>query len=342
MRLRSIFVLLVLFFGLIGLNPAIAQTQEEEQWDRDNYGKVVVQLIDANTLEPVKELFRVNFFDSLKVMNLKEKPFDTSSLEWYGETNNKGHLVAKLKPGVYYLQFIPESTESKYEYEPSPLLSERNRQPIAVESQKITEVLKKINNGGKLKIILVDPNGKRINPQADFSSDINIEVTINTEEFDFGIFPVDTKTAVKLTDGKDDLNDGEVVIGRLYPGKYKILINFGLLGYKHKNINDIQVSRNQTTITEVVVDINNSTGIEGFITDQNGNPLKNLYVDIDSTQSKTDQNGFYRIVGIDTGNHLIGITSHSYEYNGIFINEIFRVEIIKGMIIQKDFVIKIQ
>lgn len=342
MKVGNILMLLALFFGLIGSNCVTAQTQEAEPLDEDNYGKVLIKVIDVNSLEPVKEIFRVNFFNSIKVLELREKPFDTSSLEWYGKTDNKGHLITRLTPGVYYLQFIPKKSESKYEYEPSPLLSERNRQQITVESYKITEVIKKANYGGKLNIILVDPNGKRINPQVDFFNDIKIKLIIDSEEYDFGIFPVDTMTAVKLTEGKDDLNDGEVVIGRLYPGKYKIEIDFGLLGYKHQHIMGIQISRNQTTITEVVVDINNNTGIEGIITDQNGNPLSNLYVNIDSTQTKTDQNGFYRIVGIDEGEHLMGISSKPYEYNGIFINTVFRVKININMINRKDYEIEIQ
>jgi hypothetical protein len=148
-------------------------------------------------------------------------------------------------------------------------------------------------------------------------------------------------TARTLTARKDDLNDGEVVIGRLYPGKYHIQIDFGLLGYKYKEIKDIQVSRNQTTITQVLVDINDGIGIEGYITDQNGNPIKNLYVVIDSTYSKTGQNGYYRIVGIDAGNHLIRISTESFEQNEFYLNKSFRVEIIKGKILRKDFAFNI-
>ena len=340
MRVKRIFVFLVLVLGLIGSKPVLAQSQDGDQWDQDNYGKVVIQVIDAITSEPVKEVFRVNFFDSLRVMNLKENPFDTSSLEWYGRTNIKGHLAANLKPGTYYLQFIPESSESKYEYEPSPLLSDRNRQTVFVEAQKITEVFKKMHYGGKLKIVLVDPDGNKINPRLTFSPNAQISLDINSDYFDFGILPFVTLTTFDLTEGKDDLNDGELVVGRLYPGKYHISVDFGYSGYKYKEMDNIQVFRNQTTTAEVIVDIYDKTGIEGYITDTNGTPLKDFYVRIDNTEAKTNKNGFYRIVGIDKGIHHIYTTIG--ELSTKIISKHAEVEIVKGMIIRKDFVLEIK
>ena len=339
MRVRRIFVLLIIVLGMIGSKPALTQQQEDEHWDRDNFGKVVIQVIDAITSKPVNEIFRVNFFDPLKVSKLREDPFDTSSLVWYGKTNTKGHLTAKLKPGNYYLQFIPESSESKYEYEPSPLLSDRNRQTVFVENQKITEVFKKIYYGGKLKIILVDPDGNKINPREIFSPDAKIKLDIDSDYFDFGILPFDSLTTFDLTEGKDDLNDGEMVIGRLYPGKYHISIDFGTSGYKYKEMDNIQVLRNQTTTAEVIVDIYNKTGIEGYITDQNGTPLKDFYVRIDNAVAKTNQSGFYRIIGIDEGTHDIDITNELDTTR--IITNFSEVYIVKGMMIRKDFVLEI-
>jgi len=96
----------------------------------------VIQIFDKDTGEKVNEIFTVYFFKSLD-------PWISNSLETYAETNNKGYLVIKLKPGIYYLQFLPESCQSKYELEPSPVVAEDNRQMITVESGKITEVFEK-------------------------------------------------------------------------------------------------------------------------------------------------------------------------------------------------------
>jgi hypothetical protein len=339
MRIKRFSILFVIVWGLLWSNFLLSQSQEEEIPDRDYYGKVVIQVIDANTSEPVNEIFRVNFFDPIKVSKLREDPFDTSSLVWYGKTNTKGRLIANLKPGTYYLQFIPESSESKYEYEPSPLLSERNRQTVFVEDQKITEVFKKMHYGGKLKIVLVDPDGNKINPRVSFSPDVQISLDINSEYFDFGIFNFVTLTTFDLTKGKDDLNDGEMVIGRLYPGKYHISIDFDSSGFKYKEMDNIEVFRNQTTTAEVIVDIFDKTGIEGYITDQNGTPLKDFFVRIDNAVAKTNQNGFYRIIGIDEGIHDIDI-ANELDTTRVITN-FSEVYIVEGMMIRKDFVLEI-
>jgi hypothetical protein len=301
-------------FGIIGTNLLDGVPQEE--WDADNFGKVVIQVFDKSTGEKVNEIFTVYFFKSLEAG-------DSSSLEWYAKTNNKGYLVIKLKPGIYYLQFLPESSRSKYELEPSPVVSEKNRQMIKVESGKITEVLKKANYGGKLKIILIDPTGRKINPKEEFFEDISITASLVSES-DFGLFMNESMTIEKLTGKNDDLNDGEVFIGRLYPGKYDISISFGFLGIRKQRIKDIQIFRNQTTEKEVVININDNTGIEGYVTDQNGVPLNNLTVKIKDAKSRTDKNGYYRIVGVDEGRHSIHVHSSLVTDDDIFINEIFK------------------
>jgi len=336
MRLRNIFVLLVLFFALIVSNPELAQNQEEEQWDKDNYGKVVIQVLDVNS-EPVKEIFNVIFFNSLKLDGLQDIDKITELIR---KTNDKGHLVVNLKPGIYYLQYLPESIQSKYAYEPSPLLTEFNRQQIAVESQKITKVFKKVNYAGKLKIVLVDPNGTNLNPEEVFSKNFGISLNLFSGNGLVGCYMNEYKSEKDLTKGTDDLNDGRLVIGRLYPGEYGISINFGSMGYKGKIINDIQIFNNQTTVKEILVNINDTTGIEGYVTDQYGNPLENLYIEVDGAMFETDKNGYYRIVGIDVGIHDIDISSG--ELSEIIITKHSKVEIINDIIVKKNFKIELK
>ena len=319
-------------FTIIGTQLLDGVPQEE--WDADNFGKVVIQVFDKSTGEKVNEIFKVNFFNSLEAGN-------SSSFERFAKTNNKGYLVIKLKPGIYYLQFLPESCQSKYELEPSPVVSEKNRQMIKVESGKITEVLKKANYGGKLKIILVDPTGRKINPKEEFYEDIAISTFLGSDG-NFGLFLNDVMSVRELTGKKDDLNDGEVVIGRLYPGKYDISISFGFLGIRKQEIKYIQVFRNQTTVKEIVLDVNASTGIEGYVMDHNGVPLKDLRVEIQDAKGRTDKNGYYKIVGIDEGRHIISVYSSLVADDDIFINKSYYTEIVKNIIIRKDFVIEIK
>jgi hypothetical protein len=332
MKRKIFYVLIILVFVTISTNLLDGVPQEE--WDADNFGKVVIQIFDKDTGEKVNEIFTVYFFKSLD-------PWISKSLETYAKTNNKGYLVIKLKPGIYYLQFIPESCQSKYELEPSPNVAEENRQMITVESGKITEVLKKANYGGKLKVILVDPTGRKINPKEEFFEDIALSAFLDSENLS-SLF-MDYRVSIsKLTGIKRDLSDGEAVVGRLYPGNYDMSIDFGSLGIRKQNFKGVVIFRNQTTVKEIVIDVNASTGIEGYVIDHNGVPLKDLEVEIQDATSVTDKNGYYRVVGIDEGRHLISISHSMVTDDDLFINKSLYIEIIKNVIIRKDFVIEIK
>lgn len=334
MRKTIFCVLVILVVGIISSHVLMAVPQEEG----DNYGKVIIQVVDVDTGEPVNEVFRVNFYNSLLEAG-NDKSFERSA-----KTDNSGYLLVKHKPGIYYLQFQPESSNSKYEIEPSPVLSENNRQKISVEIGKVTEVLKKANYGGYLKIILVDSTGKKINPKEEFPEkleDVGISAYLSGEGL-FGFYIADSKSVSGLTNGIDDLNDGEVIVGRLYPGSYEISVFFGFLGIKKQEVKGIQLFRNQTTIQEVVIDANADTGIEGYVTDQNDAPLKYLEVEIQKATSKTDKNGYYKIVGIKEGRYIISVHSSLVADDDIFINKSFYIDIFKNKIIRKDFVMKIK
>jgi hypothetical protein len=212
---------------------------------------------------------------------------------------------------------------------------------IKVESGTITEVLKKANYGGKLKVILVDPTGRRINPKEEFFEDIAISTFLDSENFS-GLHLNYRVSISRLTGIKNDLSDGEAVVGRLYPGNYEMLIYFGSLGIRKQIIKGVEISRNQTTVKEIVINVNASTGIEGYVMDHNGVPLKDLEVEIQDATSVTDKNGYYRVVGIDEGRHSIHIHSSLVSDDDIFINKIFKAEITKNVIIRKDFVIEIK
>lgn len=332
MKRKIFYVLGILFIGIICINLLDGVPQKE--WDADNFGKVVIQVFDKSTGEKVNEIFTVYFFKSLDI-------WIDNSLETYAKTNNKGYLVIKLKPGIYYLQFLPESSQSKYEKEPSPVVAEENRQMITVESGKITEVLKKANYGGKLKIILVDPTGRKINPKEEFFEDIAISAFLDSKNFS-GLHLNYRVSISRLTRIKNDLSDGEAVVGRLYPGNYEMSIGFGSLGIRKQIIKGVEISRNQTTVKEIVINVNASTGIEGFVMDHNGVPLKDLEVEIQDATSVTDKNGYYRVVGIDEGRHLISVCHSMVTDDDLFINKSFYIEIVKDVIVRKDFVIEIK
>ena len=58
---RAIFFVLVV--GIINSRVLLAVPQEDG--DRDNNGKVIIQVVDFDTGEPVNEVFSVYFYNSL-------------------------------------------------------------------------------------------------------------------------------------------------------------------------------------------------------------------------------------------------------------------------------------
>lgn len=333
---RAIFcVLVVLVIGIISSRVLLAVPPDSS--DMDNYGKVNIRVVDIDTGKPVNEVFKITFYNSLLEGGNDE------SFERYAQTDSRGHAIVTLRPGIFYMQFQPESSNSKYEFEPSPVLSEKNRQKISVEIGKVTEVLKKVNYGGHLKIILVDPTGKKIIPKEDFPGkfeNTGIFAHVSGEGL-FGCYIANSKSVSALTDGRDDLNDGEAIVGRLYPGIYDITISFGFSGIKKQEITGIQVFRNQTTVQEIVIDIDTTTGIEGYVTDQNGNPLESMEIKIQNAAVRTDQNGYYKIVGLTEGRYIISVHSSLVADDDIFINEAFSIDIINNRLIQRDFILKL-
>jgi len=206
---------------------------------------------------------------------------------------------------------------------------------------RLLKFLKKANYGGKLKVILVDPTGRKINPKEEFFEDIALSAFLDSENFS-GLHLNYRVSISRLTGIKNDLSDGEAVVGRLYPGNYELSIGFGSLGIRKQTIKEVEIFRSQTTVKEIVIDVNASTGIEGYVIDHNGVPLKDLVVEIQDATSVTDKNGYYRVVGIDEGRHLIRVRHSMVTDDDLFINKSLYIEIIKNVIIRKDFVIEIK
>ena len=201
MRFRSIFVWLFLV-GLIGANGLVVGQDEDE------YGKLVGCVMDPYTGLPVFEVFDIEFYkcDTFELMGsfLKE-----------AKTDNMGRFSIKLRPYKYCLHFSPESKESKYCIEPSHFKNDQYCFPVVIEKGKVTRFIKKAIRGGSLKINLKDINGIRITKDL-FPAVTGISILLKNRNF---LIPPSSRT---LTD--DNLDDGEMIINRLFPDKFKIEI----------------------------------------------------------------------------------------------------------------------
>jgi len=92
-------------------------------------------------------------------------------------------------------------------------------------------------------------------------------------------------------------------------------------------LRDILVEKNSTTEVEVKIDLNDPTGVEGVIYYESGEFLENVEVrtggpvgssDSISASVYTDQNGYYKIVGLKEG--IFSLSFHKEIKNLVFLN----------------------
>ena len=295
MRLRNILILLVLFFGLIGSFMAMEAAESSEEQDPDNYGILRGKIIDEDTGKPVNEKFFVSINDLNYIM-----------LSRFGtETNENGFFKCKWKPGTYLLYFFPRSHTSKYCWDKNPRFFPGEKNIIKIEKGKITKIVKKATLAGRLKLLLVSKEGDRINPRITFGKKIDCGVRIQGESL------IDNTSGEFFTEG-DDFNDGEILVHSLCPDIYKVKVTFDGMGIPSISLEDIVIEKNSTTEVEVKIDLDDPTGVEGVIYYESGEAIDNVEVGIgrplgspDSISASvyTDQNGYYKIVGLKEGTY---------------------------------------
>jgi hypothetical protein len=328
---RYIFCFLgILFVGIICTHVLDGVPQEE--WDADNFGKVIGQIVDPETGNPVNEVFIIDFLDCNEI--------DTSkNFLRQIRTNEKGFFSVEMKPFVYCLRFYPNSKNSKYSFEPYPFYNDKYVFMVTVEKGKITEFRKVATIGGTLKIKLINTEGGVINPQLEFEKFERIAIFLKSPNM---VMPVE---ASGLTE--DDMNDGEMLVHTLYPDIYSLEVEFRGLGFANIKKENIQVEQNKTTEVEIVINKNDITGIEGKVLDTNGIILKGggVYFSPQSIEIRgkfittTDQNGYYRLTGMPEGFYKIMLSAelpNGKEY--MWSQEI--VEIKKDVLLKKDIIMK--
>jgi len=292
---RTIFcVLAVLVIGIIGSHVLMAVPQVEGE--EDNYGKVIGQVIDAESGEPVNEAFQLIFYDHRGAEFIKQ----------YVETDTHGHFIEELFPYIYYVGLSPLSNNSKYCKPPSPFkLNEEKRHIVKIEKGKITEIQLKAFLGGSIRIYTADMSNTRFNPQEKFNLEFSIHTLLTSSIYE------------SVDSGRDDLNDGELFVNKLHPGLYTIRVSFRGLGYQSIKKENILVEKGKTTEVLINIDLNDNTGIEGIITDANGVALEDAGIGLSPIDQlikgdfgvKTNKNGYFILKGMPEGYYHL-----SYEY----------------------------
>jgi len=288
-------ILLVIIFATFLVYPLYSNSTQ--YIEEDNYGKVIIQLVNPVTEEPVTESFLVFIYDSTN----ENFPVNLYRRE---QTNNQGKLELEMIPYTYYLQFFPEDLNSRYRQTPYPFcIKENERYTIKVETGKITYFKVKAGIGGILKVYLADMNNVRFNPQEKFSQKFEIKSIVSGE------------ICETIDDGRDSLDDGELIVYRLFTGEYCIDIEFDGLGFERVIKKDIWVEEGKTTDVVINLDLNDSTGVEGFLTDAAGVPVYNSDIcfgaidvipeDTIGFCAYTNKKGYYILKGMPEGKYFV-------------------------------------
>lgn len=317
---------MVFFLLILVLSYAILQAQSGD----DNFGKLIMQIIDPVTGKPVNEVFKVILYDSRN----SGYPSNTIQTE---ETDNNGKIILKLMPYPYYFQIYPKSDQSNYSYSPYPFnLNIEERPLIKTEPGKITYLQKKATIAGSIHILLYDKNNNRINPAEIIKQKHEIVTTIASDFY------------INDHSGWDDLNDGELIAEGLYPGKYWIRVKFEGLGFPRIKRENIQVESGKQTIVNINLDVDDNTGVEGKVVDASGISMEGVIVTFSDVNQKkilshsynayTDKSGYYKLIGMPTG--LYKVSYNYFPKNSEVISVDFDLknlfELKKGMLLRID------
>jgi hypothetical protein len=296
----------------------------EEEWDKDNYGKVIGNIVDAKTGKPVNEFFYISIFECSNAASPKDLG--------YFKTDKRGYFEQILNPGIYNLEFCPESFNSLYEMDPA-ITRIPIKQTITIKKGQITKFIKKAEYGAWLLVRFLDQNNNPLNMQNFLGKNGDIDIFVMNEVYDYVRTP--DKRFISKKDNAD-LNDGEYLIRCLYPQKIELLIKFGCGGYGSLMSEEMEIERGQTNEMIIVIDTNDHTGVEGIIVDELNRPIKNVRVGVSGQNSAcvgTDDNGYYKIVGLKAGEYSLNIFK---VVEGGFINDRYEIVIKPNEVLKKD------
>ena len=301
---RTIFcALVVLAIGIISSHVLMAVPQEDEEWKNDDFGTVIGYIVDADNGERVKEYFYVQL---LPTDEINEK------VDWW--TDKNGRFSKKVQPGIYVLFCYP-CLASEYSIDPDYRNFPEIRQEIKVEKGKITQFYKKAYRAGKLKIVIVDPTGSKINPK-NYLNDVNIGIDLDRILPDGRIRGIWGSPSSRL----GHLSEGEYTMAQLYPGIYNMEVDFlfSYLGYPTKRFENIYIEKNEVTEIKVALDLADKTGVYGKVVDLNGNPVEEVSVGVYELDERkdfrlsagtlTDSNGDFKIIGLREGLYEISFS----------------------------------
>ncbi len=319
---------IIIFIGFILVNSLILASQQD-----DNYGIIEAQVVDAQTGEPVQEIFYMSILRG----ELPGKPVFYLKVK----SNATGFATTKIEPGYYGIVFFPYKSDSTYTDYIAPELVVDSMKMVKVEAGKKVKIVYKALLGGKLKIILVGSHGEKLVPKNMFNPEDMRSIPVNLKNISVPDHHVQINNRLG-----DSIDDGEVILYGLFPGIYEMEFIPKFMGYGPILIDGIVVERGKVTTTSVTINFSDQTGIHGYISGLSGQPISNARIRLRSenineyysASARTDSKGYFKIVGIKAGKYSLAVLYDVTEYRLIskYISDII---IKKGKIISKNAVI---
>lgn len=321
---KSFFIIAICY---LTISTLYVKAVQDEDWENNYFGKVIGWIIDPETNKPVNEEFYIRFY----FIN-SEDPKNPVYLET--KSNDEGFFSRKLYPGKYYVDAWP-LTHGKYCIVPGPLTNPDKADVLDIKNGQITKMYKKAGIGGDLLVILVGPDGQKINTDNVFGG----------KRFAVSISNKVTHLAININNEINPSNDKREFYFKNYAsGEYDIEFYSKADYIASQTIEDIIIKKNETTVYELVIDIN--TGIKFRVTDVNGVPKKSVGIWIRSNtyptfyeSGLTDVNGYFTIVGLREGTYYMHyfIETESEEFYG---GDIGNINVKKGTIKMENVLFK--
>jgi hypothetical protein len=315
------FILPVLLLTLIFVNQAIFPAEEDS--NKKDYSKNSVQDFDSKFQSALEEKCgsisgRITYHNSGigipdVIVEISGDRIISGPQHIKVKTDRKGRFSCNmLEPGGYTIRFSPKH----------PFCFENEWKRISVEIGKNTVINKKLELGGAVsgKILGKDKKDKEIKPfkgvKVIISSGSYRKVRFTKDDIE-----VKSYRSKSIGESDDTIADGSYFVGRLCPFEnYYISADCHIPGKADRVLIGITVKKGEITeVEDIVFDLNDITGIEGFVVSSvDGKAISDARItfwNVDKTpmtggsvllgETRTNSHGYFHMKNLEPGKYLI-------------------------------------
>lgn len=281
MRVRSIFVLLVLLMVLIFVNQTILPAGEDS--NTENGGSISGKIIEKDSKDPIANI-KLQLTIHIPGKHTRRKETKTDGIGRYRFEN--------LEPAKYRIEIIPIHP---YCYRFSNQINNHKVIILKENEDRVCDGILEI--GGSVRGFVYKAPGVPFN---------NVFIKINSDNNSFGF-------------GRTK-EDGSFFIGNLCDSEdYYLEFTHKISGHSYKFIDNIQIEKGKSTkIDDIVFDFDDVTGIEGYVKSAiDRKPLANARLsfwykqqitggrNLTSGEVNTDENGYFYMKNLKPGKYFI-------------------------------------